>query len=460
MWKNLRVFFFIVVLTAAAAFIALPAELPIDFSIAGKRIAYMIKRPPIDFTVFGTNIHHDLILKEGLDIQGGMQVTLKADMSQIAPENRVKALESAREIIQRRVDLYGVNEPVVQSAQSGDQYRIIVELAGVNDSNKALQLIGTTAQLDFRLENPRPSKEATASAQAYFDSFLKTGLTGKQLKTAAVQFDQQTGQPNVSIQFNDDGKELFAGVTKNNIGRTLAIFLDDTPLMMPTIKTAILDGQGSISGSFSVDEAKQLAIQLNAGALPVPIEVLQQQTIGASLGQSSVTQSLRAGAIGIALVILFMILTYRFKGFLASLALGVYALLTVAIYKLFGVTLTLPGIAGLILSVGMAVDSNILIFERMKEELRAGKQQEQALELGFTRAWNSIKDANVTTLFISFILLNPLDLTFLNQTGLVKGFGLTLCIGVLLSLFTSMVVSRTLLRLFLSSPKPKKKKDL
>ncbi len=449
MWKTLRVFFLIIVLTAAATYVALPAELPIKFSALNRKIDYTLKRPPINFTFLGSQVHNDLVLKEGLDIQGGMQVTLKADMKDIPQENRQLALDSAREIIQRRVDLYGVNEPVVQSAVSGNEYRIIVELAGVSDAQQALQLIGTTAQLDFRLENASPSAEATQSAMAYFNSFVKTGLTGKQLKNSAVQFDQQTGKPNVSIQFNEQGSDLFAKVTQANVGHVLAIFLDDYPLMLPTIQTPILNGQGSISGNFTVEQAKELAIQLNAGALPVPIEVIQQQTIGASLGQQSVYQSVRAGLIGVLLVILFMILNYRFRGILASLALVIYALLTVSVYKLFGVTLTLPGIAGLILSVGMAVDSNILIFERMKEEIRSGRDFDHALELGFSRAWNSIKDANLTTIFISLILINPLDFTFLNQSGLVKGFGLTLFIGVVLSLFTSMVVSRTFMRLFL-----------
>ncbi len=457
MWKTLRVFFLIMILTAVATYIALPAAVPINFKIpfnlnlpvVHKQVDYTLKRPPFDVTVFGQNFHNELLLKEGLDIQGGVQVTLKADMTGIAAGDRQKALDSAQAIIQRRVDLYGVNEPLVQTAQTNGESRILVELAGVNDAQQALQLIGTTAQLDFRLPAASPSADATTSAMAYFNSFTKTGLSGKQLKSASVQFDQQTGQPDVAIQFDQTGTKLFSQITQQNVGKVLAIFLDDYPLMIPTIKTPILDGQGVITGSFTVDQAKQLAIQLSAGALPVPISVIQQQTIGASLGQDSVTQSVRAGLIGIILVVIFMILNYRLKGFLASLALLIYALLTISVYKLFGVTLTLPGIAGLILSVGMAVDSNILIFERMKEETRAGKSFDQAMELGFTRAWNSIKDANLTTIFISLILINPLDFSFLNQSGLVKGFGLTLFIGVILSLFTSMVVSRTFMRLFL-----------
>jgi preprotein translocase subunit SecD len=251
------------------------------------------------------------------------------------------------------------------------------------------------------------------------------------------------------MEFNDEGRKIFADVTQKNIGKVLAIFLDEMPITFPKINTAILDGQAIITGNFTVDQAKQLSIQLNAGALPVPIEVIQQNTVGASLGQKSVEDSIRAGFIGLGLIILFMILYYGWKGFLASVSLVFYALYTVALYKLFGVTLTLPGIAGLLLTIGMAVDSNILIFERMKEELRMGKSFTQAMHLGFDRAWHSIKDANVTTILISLILINPLDFSFLNTSGLVRGFGLTLLIGVSISLFTSMIVTRTLMKLFL-----------
>ena len=221
--------------------------------------------------------------------------------------------------------------------------------------------------------------------------------------------------------------------------------------MAPRISQAIYGGQASINGLSGLEEAKQLSIQLNAGALPVPIEVLQQSVIGPSLGQASVNQSVMAGLIGLALVMLFMILNYGLAGVLASLALVVYSLLTMAIYKIIGVTVTLPGIAGLLLSIGMAVDANILIFERMKEELRLGKPFERAMELGFGRAWDSIKDANITTILTALILMNPLNFSFLNTSGLVRGFGITLLIGVVLGLFTGVVVTRTFLRLFLNS---------
>jgi preprotein translocase subunit SecD len=349
--------------------------------------------------------------------------------------------------------LFGINEPVVQTSVNGDQYRLLVELAGVSDPNQALQLLGTTAELSFRLYPPIETLlTATESANLTLDSFQDTGITGAQLKRSSVQFDQQTGEPVIALEFDPEGTQLFANVTTQHVGERLAIFIDDFPVTAPVIQTPITTGQAYISGDFTLEAAKQLAIQLNAGALPVPIQIVEQRTIGASLGLSSVQASMKAGVIGIGLVMLFMILYYRLQGFLASLALLIYAILTVALYKIIGVTLTLPGIAGLLLSIGMAVDANILIFERMKEELRLGKSFERAMELGFGRAWDSIKDANLATIATALVLINPLDFTFLNTSGLVRGFGLTLLIGVLISLFTGVVVTRTFLRLFLAAP--------
>ncbi len=447
--KTLRVFFLIVFLVVAATLIALPESLPLHFKIGNVEREFTLRRPQLQVGLFGRQITNNLELKQGLDIQGGMQLVLQADMTKLSPDDRNNALESAKNIIQRRVDLYGVSEPVVQTVHNGDDYRILVELAGMNDPDQAIQLVGTTAQLDFRLQEATTSAEATASAVALFNEFKPTGLTGQDLKRASVQFDQQTGKPVVAMEFKPEGKDKFAKITENNIGKYLAIFLDDFPIMAPQINSAIYDGQAVIQGNFGVDEAKQLSIQLNAGALPAPIQIIQQQTIGATLGQQSVQESVRAGVIGLGLIIVFMILNYGWKGVLASISLVIYAIFTVAIYKIVGVTLTLPGIAGLLLTIGMAVDANILIFERMKEELRAGKAFNQAMELGFSRAWNSIKDANVTTIFISLILINPADFSFLNTSGLVRGFGLTLLVGVLISLFTSMIVTRTLMKLFL-----------
>lgn len=438
----------LVALAVVATFIALPRQIPLKFKLGTWQVDQVITIPNLDFYLFGRHFYSDFPLKKGLDIQGGMQVVLQADMSQIDPVDQPAAIESAKNVIARRVDLYGISEPVIQTSKVGNDHRIIVELPGISNTEQAMALVGKTADLDFRLESTATA-EATVSAMMYLSSFQPTGLTGKQLKKAAVQFDPQTGQPTIGLVFDDEGKNIFAKLTTDHVNQVMAIFVDGIPVTIPRISTPILDGQAVITGDFTVDSAKQLAIQLNAGALPVPITVLEQKTIGASLGEASVQQSVRAGLIGLVVVAIFMITIYGFKGFVATLALVIYAALTLAIYKLIGVTLTLPGVAGLLLSIGMAVDANILIFERMKEELRVGQPLERAMELGFGRAWDSIKDANFTTIMTSLVLINPLDFAFLNSSGLVRGFGVTLLIGVLISLFTGVVVSRTLLRVLL-----------
>lgn len=394
------------------------------------------------------------VFKRGLDIQGGMQVVLSADMTDIPQEDRLDALTSAREIILRRVDLYGIAEPVIQTAVSGDQYRLIVELPGVQDPQQALQLVGRTAQLEFKLVTSDPEQLLMeAGDEAWFLDqeweFQATGLTGARLRRATVEFDPNTGQPVVGIEFDDQGRDLFAGLTSQHVGQRLAILIDDEVVLAPTINVPIIDGRAVIEGGFSLDEAQQLRIQLNAGALPVPISVLEQRSVGASLGQQVVEQSLQAGMIGFGLVVLFMVLSYGVKGVLASLALLLYVTYTLAAYKILGITLTLPGIAGLLLTIGMAVDANVLIFERIKEELREGRFFAQALELGFKRAWTSIKYANTATIMTALVLINPLDFPFLNTSSGVRGFGITLLIGVVLSLFTGVMVTRTFLKLFL-----------
>lgn len=435
--KSLFLIFF---LTVVAAFIALPDEIA------------NFKKPKLDFYFFGKHIQKDYQLRKGLDLQGGMQVTLEAEMTNIASEDKEVALESAREIIAKRVDLYGISESSIQTSKKDDSYRLIVELPGISDPQEALDLVGQTAQLEFKLQRQLTEEEfneATVSPQIWLDSFVETGLTGKQLKRSLAQVDPQTSKPVISLEMNSEGRDLFAKVTKENVNEVLAIFIDGVPIMTPVISTPILDGQAVISGDFSTEEAKNLAIQLNAGALPVNIKVLEQRTIGASLGEESVGKSIFAGLLGLSLVLLFMIVYYGWLGFIASISLLIYATLTIAIYKILGVVLTLPGIAGLILTIGMAVDANILIFERMKEELRAGHPYARAMELGFGRAWDSIKDANLASIMTALVLINPLNFTFLNTSGLVKGFGLTFLIGTLMSLFTGVLVSRLLLRAFL-----------
>ncbi|MDQ5951701.1 MAG: preprotein translocase subunit SecD [Patescibacteria group bacterium] len=438
----------ILILTIIAAAIALPkqVQIPLPFSNPPREIT--IGSPTLSFNFMGRPVIVDYSFKQGLDIQGGMQIVLEADVSQIPEADRPTALNSVREVILRRVDLYGIAEPVVQTAVSNNSHRLIVELPGVTDSTEALQLVGQTAQLDFQLLTIEADLAATVSAQENF-ILTETGLSGKQLKRAAVQFDPQTGEPGVVIEFNEEGTKLFGEVTAQNAGEMLAIALDGSIIMAPRINEPIYGGQAVINGLGGIDEARQLSIQLNAGALPVPITVLEQRSIGPTLGAESVQQSVFAGIIGLVLVMVFMIFYYGQAGLLASFALLIYAVLTIALYKLIGVTVTLPGIAGLILSIGMAVDANILIFERIKEEMRLGKPFDRALTIGFGRAWDSIKDANFITIMTALVLINPLNFTFLNTSGLVRGFGITLLIGVLLGLFTGVVVTRTLVRLFL-----------
>lgn len=378
-------------------------------------------------------------LKLGLDLQGGTELILQADMSRIDSSQRDSALESARAVLEKRVNLFGVSESVVQISKVGQERRILVELPGLKDASAAASLVGKTAQLEFR--------EATQSAQALANMFTSTGLTGADLKKASVTFGTQAKVgPEVSIEFTPDGAKKFAEITKRNIGKPLAMFLDDAPISWPppVVQQEIIGGNAVITGNFTPEEAKKLAIQLNAGALPLPIKIIDQHSIGPSLGEESLHKSLIGGAIGLIIICLYMAFYYGWLGILADIALIIYAILILAIFKtglfiLPPVTLTLAGVAGFILSVGMATDANILIFERMKEELRWGKNKRQALDLGFKRAWSSIWASNVSSLLTSMIL-------YYFGTSLVRGFALTLTIGVLVSMFTTYVVTRTILR--------------
>lgn len=390
-------------------------------------------------------------LKLGLDLQGGTQLVLETQMDKIDPSNRDSALESAKQVLEKRVNLYGVSEAVVQSSKIGNQRRILIELPGLKDASDAASLVGKTAQLDFREMIGTPSAEATQSAEALLETFKETGLTGADLKKAQVTFGSGQGKagPQVSIEFTPRGAEKFAEITKRNVNKPLGMFLDGVPISWPppVVQQEIIGGNAVITGQFSTEEAKNLAIQLNAGALPVPIKIIEQRSIGPTLGQESVNKSLVAGIIGIVIVMLFMGAYYGLLGLIANIALIIYTLLVLAIFKtglfiLPPVTLTLAGIAGFILSIGMAVDANILIFERMKEEIRWGKSKYISLELGFKRAWSSIWASNVSSLITAAIL-------YAMGTSLVKGFAITLAIGVLVSMFTAIVVTRTFLRLII-----------
>ncbi len=385
--------------------------------------------------------------KLGLDLKGGVQLVLETQMDKIGSDERDTALESAREVIEKRVNLFGVSESVVQTSKIGDKRRILVEIPGFQDASAAGKLVGQTAQLDFREPPATLSAEQTASKIPEIYFFKSTGLTGSDLKKSQVVYGSggTDAGPQVQIDFSPEGAKKFATITKRNVGRPLAIFLDDQPVSAPVVNQEILGGTAVISGSFTVDEAKQLSIQLNAGALPVPIKIVEQRVVGASLGQESIDKSIVAGIIGLITVMGFMVFYYGRLGLIADLVLIIYSLFVLAIFKtgLFlipPVTLTLAGIAGFILSIGMAVDANILIFERIKEERKWGKSEKQALDLGFRRAWSSIRDSNLSSLITAAIL-------YYIGTGPVKGFAVTLAIGVLVSMFTAITVTKTILRL-------------
>lgn len=436
--------FFIFLLTVLAVYVILPPiNIPGNYPI-----------PYTKWSFVPNAFFHNFPLKLGLDLQGGTQLTLETDMSKIKEEDKDNALESAKEVIDRRVNLFGVSEALVQTSKqpSGNGFvrRILVDLPGIKDVNEAEDLVGKTAQLEFR-ELATATNSATPSAFISLENTQPVGISGGDLAKAQVTFaggsNVNNGTPEVSIQFTSEGAKKFDEVTKRNVGKPLAIFLDDEPVSAPTVQAEIPGGNAVISGNFTTEQAKSLAVQLNAGALPVPIKIVSQQSVGASLGQESINKSIVAGIIGLLAVILYMIFYYGFLGLIAATALIIYSLLMLAIFKtgLFiipPVTLTLAGIAGFILSIGMAVDANILIFERMKEERRWGKNPKQAIEHGFSRAWSSIRDSNISSLITASIL-------YYIGTGSIKGFAVTLAIGVLVSMFTAVTVTRNILKIFI-----------
>lgn len=382
------------------------------------------------------SFQRQLKIHEGLDLQGGVHLVYGLDTSKLDPKDKASATQSVINVIDRRVNGLGVAEPVIQSAKVSGQEAVIVELPGVTDVNEATSLIGKTAQLVF--------KEPSGNTQDPNNQWKDTGLTGAHLKRADVQFDKTSGEPQVQIQFDAEGTKQFADITKRDLQKPVAIELDSEIISAPTVQSEITNGQAVITGKFTIDEARKLAIELNAGALPVPISLIEQRNIGATLGSESVQKSLVAGLIGIVLISLFMIFYYKVPGFLATIALFIYTLIILALFKLIPITLTLAGIAGFILSVGMAVDANILIFERTKEELALGKTIGLAIEEGFRRAWPSIRDSNVSSLITATIL-------YYGTTGLVRGFAVTLALGILVSMFTAITVTRTFLRIGIGS---------
>lgn len=383
----------------------------------------------------------------GLDLSGGSHLVYEADIS-VVPEGGVsEAMDSLRDVIERRVNLFGVSEPVVQVQRSGfvggSGEQLIVDLPGVTDVDEATKMIGQTPLLEFKVENPEASQdlEVGEDGQVVIDldkQFMATELTGRYLKRATLEFDINTREPQVTLQFDETGTKLFAEITKNNIGKIVAIYLDGAPLSTPVVRDEISDGQAVISGAFTPAEAKLLVGRLNSGALPVPIALVSKQTIGASLGENAVYAGVRAAVIGFILLVLFLIFWYRLPGLVAVLSLCIFVSLMLLLFKLIPVTLTAAGIAGFIIAIGIAVDANVLIFERVKEELRAGNTIVDAVKFGFSRAWLSIRDSNISSLITATIL-------FWFGTTLIKGFALTLGMGILVSMFSAITVTKIFL---------------
>ncbi len=381
----------------------------------------------------------------GLDLQGGSQVIYSANLSEKDPsQTDAQALEGAKQTIERRVNAYGVSEPIVQTMQNEQGSFILVQLPGVKSIDEALKLIGQVAELDFREQVVNATGNTTwVVAKAVGSNGTEEELTGKYLKpNATPRLNPNTNKIEIAFEWNAEGAILFKQITTRNLNKPLGIFLDNEVISAPTVQ-AVIEAQGVIEGNFSLDEAKTLAIQLNSGALNVPLTIVERRDIGATLGADSLKKSLLAGIIGFALIILFMIIYYRVSGLVAILALVVYTVLNLAVFKLIPVVLTLPGIAGFIVSVGMGVDGNVLVCERLKEELRRGSTLQRAVEQSFTQSWSAIWDSNVTV-FIACAVLYWLGKTFGNF--MVVGFSTTLFIGVALSMFSQVVVTRAFLR--------------
>ncbi|MBI2758322.1 MAG: protein translocase subunit SecD [Chloroflexi bacterium] len=422
-------------------------------------------------------VNRNTDVRLGLDLRGGLQTLLQAD---VANCNSVdpKELDVTRQILESRANALGVSEITMQTAGN---CRIVAEFPGINNPEEVVAALQQTALLEFvdagstplaagtivqtdygqtsaaqptptgvaATATPSTAAAGTATAPAPA-TIYHTVMTGAALNTVAVQVGTKPGTYQISFTLKSDFTKIFADYTTKNVGKILAIVLDKKVISSPSISTPITAGEGSITGSFTAAEANSLAVQLRYGSLPVPVKVVESRTVGATLGEESVRKSLMAGAIGLAVVILFMAFYYRLPGIVADLALITYALISFMLFKMIPITLSLPGIAGFILSIGMAVDANVLIFERLKEELRAGRTLSQAIDLGWSRAWPSIRDSNSSTL-ITCIILYIFGNTF--GASMVKGFAINLALGVIVSLFTAIIVTRTYLHLILDNLK-------
>lgn len=375
--------------------------------------------------------------KLGLDLSGGTELVYRADLSEVPAGDEGEALISLRDVLERRINLFGVVEPSVQTETTASgEGRLLIALPGVTDIAQAVAWVGETPALDFRTETEN-ARALVASSSIVDPNLLyqKTELTGRFITRAQLVFNQTTGEPAVSLEFNEEGKKLFAKITGENVGKTVAIYLDGAPISAPVVQEAITDGRAQISGRFSLAEAKELVGRLNAGALPVPITLLSTQSIGATLGEEAVSKGVMAALAGFLLIASFFILWYRLPGLVAVVSLLWYVSAVLFLFKVLGITLTAAGIAGFIISIGIAVDANVLIFERAKEESRRGHKKNEAYVLGFGRAWSSIRDSNFSSLITAGVL-------FWFGTSLIQGFAVSLALGVLVSLVTALGVTR------------------
>lgn len=378
----------------------------------------------------------------GLDLVGGSHLIYKIDLSAVSSGNRDSVVAGLRDVIERRVNLFGVAEPQVYIAQSGNSAELNVDLAGVSNIKDAISQIGETPLLDF----------VEIMGEGSSTEFVPTNLTGQYLVSSQLSFDAQTNRPQIDFTLNDQGAGIFQRMTKKNAGKPLCVFVDGAPIIpssirdsCPTVSASnpdgIAGGRAQITGSFTVAEAQQIVEHFNAGALPAPITLINQETVSPTLGVDSLRSVAYAGVIGTILVMLFMILYYRLFGVFASLALLIYVVLTLGVFKIIPITMTLSGIAGFVLTIGMAVDANILTFERIKEELARGLTKKAAIEEGFRRAWPSIRDSNTSTLLTAIIL-------YFFTSSFVQGFAVALLIGVAMSLFSAITTTRLILRVF------------
>jgi protein-export SecD/SecF family membrane protein len=376
--------------------------------------------------------------KLGLDLVGGSHLVYQIDLSNVSSTDQSSVVSGLQGVIEKRVNLFGVSEPNIYTSQNGNQAQLFVDLAGITNISDAINEIGQTPLLQFEeVDNSGSSTQ-----------YVQTNLTGQYITGAQLTFDPTTNAPQVTITFDTDGTQIFSEMTAANVGKPLAIFLDGTLIEAPVVQQQITGGSAVISGGFTVASAQQLVQRFNAGALPAPITLVSQQTISPSLGADSLKKVIVAGIIGTLLVMLFMIFYYRLLGVFAALALIIYIALTLGVFKLISVTLSLAGLAGFVLTIGTAVDANVLIFERIKEELKRGLPKSSAIEEGFRRAWPSIRDSNTSTIITAFIL-------YFFTSSFVQGFALTLGIGTLVSLFSAITTTRLFLRFFLKDDKIK-----